>query len=268
MIEWNVNPEIISFGIVSIRWYSMMFMISFLLGIFIFKWIYKIERKPEKDLDELLLYMLVGTIVGARLGHCLFYDPAYYLGNPLKILKVWEGGLASHGATIGILLALYIFVRKKSGYTYLWMLDRMSITVALAGCFIRLGNLFNSEILGKPADVAWSFVFTRVDQVPRHPTQIYEALAYLSIFFFLFISYKNKKEKIEYGWLMGWFFFLIFGFRIFVEYFKENQSGFEEGMILNMGQILSVPLVIIGTFFIFRAIKNRKQLLNDASKKG
>jgi len=265
MIEWSVSPEIVSFGFVSLRWYSMMFMISFLLGIFIFKWIYRIENKPEKDLDELLLYMLLGTIVGARIGHCLFYDPVYYLSNPVKILKVWEGGLASHGATLGILLALYIFVRKKANYTYIWMLDRMSITVALAGSFVRLGNLFNSEILGKPADVAWSFVFIRVDQIPRHPTQIYEALAYMAIFLFLFFSYKEKREKTENGWLMGWFFILIFGFRIFVEYFKENQSGFEQGMILNMGQILSIPLVMTGAFFVLRAVQSRKGVDKNSS---
>lgn len=252
MVEWSVSPEIFSIGFISIRWYSLMFMLSFLIGIFIFKWIYKIENKPERDLDELLLYMLVATIVGARLGHCLFYDPGYYLSNPVKILKVWEGGLASHGAAIGILLALYIFVNRKKNYSYLWLVDRIVITVALAGFFIRLGNLFNSEILGKPAELPWSFIFTRVDNIPRHPTQLYEAFAYLIIFNILFSIYKKKKAATEHGLLLGLFLIGIFGFRIVVEFFKENQSAFEAGMLLNMGQLLSIPLVIIGIILVAR----------------
>ncbi len=252
MVEWSVSPEIFSIGFISIRWYSLMFMLSFLIGIFIFKWIYKIENKPERDLDELLLYMLVATIVGARLGHCLFYDPGYYLSNPVKILKVWEGGLASHGAAIGILLALYIFTSLKKNYSYLWLVDRIVITVALAGFFIRLGNLFNSEILGKPAELPWSFIFTRVDNIPRHPTQLYEAFAYLIIFYILFSIYKKKKAATEHGLLLGLFLIGIFGFRIVVEFFKENQSAFEAGMLLNMGQLLSIPLVIIGIILVAR----------------
>lgn len=252
MFEWDVSPEIFSFWIITVRWYSLMFMLSFIIGIIIFKWIYKRENKPEKDLDELLLYMLAGTIVGARLGHCLFYDPAYYLSNPVKILMVWEGGLASHGAAVGILLALYLFVKKKENYSYLWLVDRIVITVALAGCFIRLGNLFNSEIIGKPADVPWSIIYTRVDNIPRHPTQIYESLAYLIIFLILFFIYKKKGARSEPGLLFGLFLIGVFGFRIFVEQFKENQSGFEESMFLNMGQILSIPLVIFGIYLVYR----------------
>lgn len=259
MFEWDVSPEIFSFWIITIRWYSLMFMLSFVAGIFIFKWIYKREGKPEKDLDELLLYMLVGTIVGARLGHCLFYDPVYYLSNPLKILHVWEGGLASHGAAIGILLALHLFTKKRRNYTFLWMVDRIVITVALAGCFIRLGNLFNSEIIGKPADVPWAVVYTRVDMIPRHPTQIYEALAYLTIFIVLFLIYKKKGARSEPGLLFGIFLIGVFGFRIFVEQFKENQVGFEEELALNMGQILSIPLVIAGIYLVYRALTSTSE---------
>jgi len=146
MIEWNVDPEILSIGFVSIRYYSLLFMLSFIAGIIIFHYIYKNENKPKEDLDPLLIYMMVGTIVGARLGHCLFYDPGYYLSNPIQILKVWEGGLASHGAAIGILLSLYMYSKTHPDQPFLWLVDRIVITVALAGFFIRMGNLFNSEM--------------------------------------------------------------------------------------------------------------------------
>ncbi|MEJ2543846.1 MAG: prolipoprotein diacylglyceryl transferase [Calditrichaceae bacterium] len=178
MIEWNVNPEIFHIGFISIRYYSLLFMLSFILGIAIFHGVYKRENKPKEDLDPLLIYMMLGTVIGARLGHCLFYDPSYYLSNPIKILKVWEGGLASHGAAIGILLSLYLYSRKHPDQPFLWLVDRIVITVALAGFFIRMGNLFNSEIIGKPTDVPWAFKFIRAQVpdplTPRHPTQIYE----------------------------------------------------------------------------------------------
>jgi len=266
MIEWNVDPEIVRIGFISLRYYSLMFMLSFGIGIYIFHWVYKRENKPKADLDPLLIYMLFGTIVGARLGHCLFYDPAYYLSHPIKILHVWEGGLASHGAAIGILLSLYLFSRKRPDQPFLWVVDRMVITVALAGCFIRLGNLFNSEILGKPADVPWAFIFVRVDQIPRHPTQIYEALAYLVIFLILFYIYKKRGANTARGYLLGLFLALIFGFRFFVEFFKEIQSDFEAGMTLNMGQLLSIPAVI-GGLILFLKAKEPTEPAGGQSKK-
>lgn len=253
MIEWDVSHEIIRLGFISIRYYSLLFMLSFVIGIYIFHWIYKRENKPKEDLDPLLIYMLLGTVIGARLGHCFFYEAGYYLSHPLKILKVWEGGLASHGAAVGILLSLYLYSRKRPDQPFLWVVDRMVITVALAGCFIRLGNLFNSEILGKPTDVAWAFIFRRVDNIPRHPTQIYESLAYLLIFIILFFIYQKKGAKTARGYLLGLFLVLIFGFRFFVEFLKENQSTFEEGLILNMGQILSIPAVLGGLILIIQA---------------
>ncbi len=257
MIEWTVDREIFSIGFITIRYYSLFFLISFVLGIVIMKRIFRIENKPEIDVDDLLVYMMIGTVIGARLGHVLFYGSDYYFNNPIEILKVWNGGLASHGAAVGILTALYLFIKNKKIYNYLWLIDRVAISVALAGFFIRSGNLFNSEIIGKPTDVPWAFIFSKyVDNVPRHPTQLYEAFAYLLIFVILYKLYDRKREKSAPGFLFGLFMALIFGFRFFVEFFKENQEAFEAGMALNMGQILSIPLVLLGIYMVVTS-KNR-----------
>lgn len=255
MIIWDVSPDIIKLGPITIRWYGVLFAAGFVIGLKIMQYIFKIENRKEKDLNDLFWYMIISTIVGARLGHCFFYAPEYYLSHPIDILKTWEGGLASHGAAIGILFALYLFVKKHKDFTYLWIVDRIVITVALAAVFIRTGNLINSEIIGKPTDVAWSFVFTAVDNIPRHPTQLYEIIAYLICFIILIVLYVKQKEKIREGLLLGIFLIIIFGFRIFVEFFKENQSAFEAGMALNMGQILSIPLVVAGIYLLVRKEK-------------
>ena len=264
MFEWNVNPEILHIGFFSLRWYSLLFMSAFIAGIYIFRWIYRREGRPVEDIDQLLIYMLIGTVVGARLGHCLFYDPVYYLSNPIEILMVWKGGLASHGAAIGILIALYYFSKKRPDQPYMWLVDRIVITVALAGFFIRMGNFFNSEIIGKPTDLPWAVILKRVDNIPRHPTQIYEALAYLSIFFILLNLYKKKGAQTKRGELLGLFLILVFGFRFFVEFLKETQSAFEQGLPLDMGQILSIPAVIAG-FYLY--IKRKEPLPVPAAKK-
>jgi prolipoprotein diacylglyceryl transferase len=255
LIEWNVSPEIVSIGPITLRWYGLLFALSFIVGLQIFAWIFKKEGKKEKDLNDLLLYMILGTVLGARLGHCLFYNPSYYLSNPLEILMVWKGGLASHGAAVGILFSLYLYSKKKADQSFLWIVDRIVIVVALSGFFIRMGNLFNSEIIGKPTDVAWSFVFTSVDNIPRHPAQLYEALAYLAIFIILFNIYRLKNIKLNEGFLFGLFLVLVFGFRFFVEYFKKEQEIFEQNMMMNMGQLLSVPLVILGIYILIRSRK-------------
>ena len=259
MIHWNVNPEIFRIGFVAVRWYSLLFMLAFVAGIYIMNRIYKYEKKPVEAVDHLLMYMLFSTVIGARLGHCFFYDPAYYLSNPLKILMVWEGGLASHGAAIGILIGLYLYSKKYKDQPFLWLVDRVVITVALAGAFIRTGNLFNSEIIGAPTDLPWAFVFDRVDQIPRHPSQIYEALAYLIVFVILYRLYMKQKGKTPNGQLLGLFLILVFGFRFFVEFVKANQEPFEQGMALNMGQILSIPAVLAGFWLLFRIRIKRTQ---------
>ncbi len=254
MIHWNVDPEIFSLGFIHIRYYSLMFLLSFGLGVYFMKKFFDYEHFDPLDVDDLLMYMMAGTIIGARLGHVLFYAPDFYFSHPLEILMIWRGGLASHGAAVGILLALYFFSKKK-GYDYLWLVDRIVVVVALAGGFIRLGNLFNSEIVGKPTDLPWAFIFERLDNVPRHPTQIYEALAYFAIFIFLYNTYMQKKERTPRGLLFGYFLIGVFGFRFFVEFYKEVQEAFEQSMTLDMGQILSIPLVLLGIYFLATAAK-------------
>lgn len=257
-IEWSVSPEIFHLGPISVRWYGFLFAMAFVAGYVIMSWIFKKEGRPGTDLEQLSVYMIFGTVIGARLGHCLFYNPEYYLTHPIEIFKVWEGGLASHGAAIGILISLYLFSNKKKNYPLLWVLDRIVIVTALGGSFIRLGNLFNSEIIGKPTDVSWAFIFSSVDELPRHPTQLYESLAYLIIFIMLFLIYYKGIEKNRRGLLFGLFLVLVFTFRFFIEFLKENQTGFEARMTFNMGQILSIPFVLIGLFFILKSFKVEK----------
>ncbi len=257
-IHWGVSPEIFTFGALKIRWYGLLFALAFIIGYQIMTWIFKVENKNLKDLESLTITMIIATIVGARLGHCLFYDPEYYLLNPVEILKIWQGGLASHGAAIAILIGIWIFTRKRRNFTYLWVIDRIVIVVALAGFFIRTGNFFNSEMIGKPADVPWAIVFERFDNVPRHPGQLYEAVSYLVIFIFLFFMYKKQKQNIPDGLLFGLFMTLVFTARFIIEFFKINQVPFEATIPLNMGQWLSIPFIIAGIYFIYRSQKNKK----------
>jgi prolipoprotein diacylglyceryl transferase len=220
--------------------------------------IFKNENLSETLLDKLTIYMAVGTIVGARLGHCFLYEPGYYLAHPLEILAIWHGGLASHGAAAGILIAVGIFsYKEKKGY--FWTLDRIAIVVALSGFFIRMGNLMNSEIYGIETTVPWGFVFLRNGEIaPKHPTQIYEALAYLFIFFLLFGIYWKKKGKHIEGSLISLAVVLIFIARFFIEFLKEDQVAFEKAMKsdigLNMGQLLSIPFIIVGCLGLIASI--------------
>ncbi|MBL7137772.1 MAG: prolipoprotein diacylglyceryl transferase [Bacteroidales bacterium] len=258
-ITWNPNPEIFRIGSLAVRWYGVLFALGFVFGYLILQRMFRKEGVPLKVLDSVTTYMIIGTLIGARLGHCLFYEPDYYLSHPLRIFAIWEGGLASHGSAIGIVGALIIFsiVKKRP---FLWVIDRVVIVVALAGCLIRLGNLMNSEIFGHVTTLPWGFIFTRAlnpleAEDPRHPTQIYEALSYLLIFFYLIWYYYRKNGKPELGFLFGMFLLLIFGIRILIEFVKEPQVGFEATMALNMGQWLSIPFVLAGVYFVVRAKK-------------
>lgn len=200
--------------------------------------------------------MIISTIVGARLGHCLFYEPEIYLSDPIKILFIWQGGLASHGAAIGIIFGLWLYVKRQQDITLMWILDRIVIVVALAGCFIRLGNFFNSEILGIEATIPWAVIFSRIDDVPRHPVQIYEALSYLAVFFILNSLYNKYKSASPKGLLFGLFLSLIFGARFILENFKTAQASFEADDSLKMGQLLSIPFILLGIYFIIKSKKN------------
>lgn len=249
-INWNIDPEIFSLGPFTVRYYGLMWAMAFYLGYVVFNRFVKREHLSEVFLDSLTVYMVVGTVIGARLGHCLFYEPSYYLSNPLEILKIWQGGLASHGAAIGILIALYLFARKHK-VPMIYVVDRVVITVALGGAMIRLGNLMNSEIYGVETTLPWGFIFVRNHELfPKHPTQLYEALAYLLIFVVLYWYYGRKKGKTPTGFIFGVFLILLFAARFLIEYVKEPQVEFEKTMALNMGQWLSVPFIVAGVFFI------------------
>jgi len=259
VIPWDVNPEIFRIGSFAVRWYGLLFASSFLFGYIIMNKIFRNEGLGEGVLDRLTVYMAVGVIVGARLGHCLFYEPGYYLSHPLEILKIWHGGLASHGAAIGILIALWLFVRKeKKDYT--WIIDRIAIVVALSGFFIRMGNLMNSEIYGVETTLPWGFVFLRNGETaPKHPTQIYEALAYLAIFILLYRIYWRKKGEHIQGLLISLLMILVFTARFFIEFLKEPQVEFETTMKLDMGQWLSIPFVIAGFVWLYFSLRAKKR---------
>lgn len=258
VIPWDPDPEIFRIGSFAVRWYGLLFASSFLFGYIIMRRIFRNEGLDENVLDRLTIYMALGTILGARLGHCFFYEPAYYLKHPAEILKIWHGGLASHGAAIGILIALWLFVRKeKKGYA--WVLDRIAIVTALAGFFIRMGNLMNSEIYGVETTVPWGFVFLRNNEyVPKHPTQIYEGLTYLLVFFLLYFYYWRKKGNVYQGMLISIFLILVFTARFFIEFVKEVQVPFESAMTLNMGQLLSIPFVLMGIIGLYLSIRFKK----------
>ena len=256
-IHWHMNPELFSIGPISLRWYSLLFVSGFILGWFIFKGFFKRERIPETLLDPLLYTLLIGTIVGARLGHCLFYQPDYYLGSWegfKEIFMPWKGGLASHGGTIALVIAMWWFARhygRKHDFDFVWIVDHLAIAVCFAACFIRLGNLCNSEIYGDVTSLPWGFIFElRGETEPKHPTQLYEALSYLILGVVLILLYKYRLDKMYRGTFIGLFFTILFGMRFLIEFIKEPQVGFEEDMVLNMGQWLSVPFILLGIGFL------------------
>lgn len=256
---WNVDPVLFSWGPVTIRWYGLFFALGFFQGFLILKWMFRREGKPPEDLDDLFLYVFLGVLVGARLGHCLIYDPQYYLSNPLEILKIWKGGLASHGGALGVLLAGYYFAKRKQGYTLLGMLDRGAVPLATVAFFIRMGNLFNSEIYGLETTVPWAFVFERVDALPRHPVQLYEALTYLLISGLMVYGYLKWVGRMADGFLIGVYLVLMFSSRFYLENFKTRQASYEADYILSVGQWLSVPFIAAGIFLILRAWLARRQ---------
>lgn len=256
-IHWHMNPELFSIGSISLRWYSLLFVSGFILGWFIFKGFFKRERVPETLLDPLLYTLLIGTIVGARLGHCLFYQPDYYLGSWegfKEIFMPWKGGLASHGGTIALVIAMWWFAKhygRKHDFDFVWIVDHLAIAVCFAACFIRLGNLCNSEIYGDVTSLPWGFIFElRGETEPKHPTQLYEALSYLILGVVLILLYKYRLDKMYRGTFIGLFFTILFGMRFLIEFIKEPQVGFEEDMVLNMGQWLSVPFILLGIGFL------------------
>ena len=294
-ITWNVNPVIFHLGGLQIRWYGLLWALGFFIGYYVMQRIYRKEKMTEDSVFDLLMYMLVSTVIGARLGHCLFYQPDVYLAHPLEILKVWEGGLASHGGAIGILIGLWLYVRhynkskkkkeEKQRITYIWILDRIVVAVCLVGALIRLGNVFNHEIYGTPTSLPWGFVFLRgaeqfcgtfdnytpclawdapcppSEWLPCHPTGLYEAFFCLvAMGILLWMYYKRDLGNRQPGLMFGTFLVIIFGSRIAIEFLKNVQVDFERNMVFDMGQWLSVPFVIVGIVMIVWSFSQRKKL--------
>ena len=357
-ILWDQSPEIWPHSAIPLRWYGLFFAMAFFLGQIVISHIFKREGKPDSDVDALTYYMIGATVIGARLGHCLFYQPDFYLANPIEILKIWEGGLASHGATVGIIVAMWLYTRKRPDQSWLWILDRIVIVVALGGSFIRMGNLMNSEIVGKPASLPWSvvfanpahqailkmegnrikslsinrdpsgkdttvngktyvplvfdFVFER-DQMqgssvmafltssvphaiessngsephilytpamarptegfdekglqtlrfhafglPRHPAMVYESISTFLLFLLLFMAWRQNVGRLPEGRLFAIFVIVLFSLRFAYEFLKENQVDFESALPLNMGQILSIPMVLGGLWLLLRTFRKKQ----------
>ena len=268
-ILWNPDVEAFHILGLSIRWYSLCWLIGLLLAYFIVQRLYKQQKIKDELFDPLFLYCFFGILIGARLGHCLFYQPEYYLTSVKHFIEMivpihfmvgggWKfvgyEGLASHGGTIGLIVALYLYYRRTR--LNLWqVLDNIAIATPITACFIRLGNLMNSEIIGKVTDVPWAFIFERVDKVPRHPGQLYEAIAYFVFFFVGRWFYRKHPQRVGTGFFFGLCLTLIFTFRFFIEYTKDIQVNFESGMLFNMGQILSIPFIIIGIYCMCRKQK-------------
>ena len=264
VVHWHIDPAILHIGNFELRWYSLLFVSGFILGWFIFKWFFQREKIDTKLLDPLLYTLLICTIVGARLGHCLFYQPDYYLGSWKgfwEIFMPWKGGLASHGGTIALLLGMWWFAKhygKKHDFDFVWLLDHLAIAVAFAGAFIRFGNLFNSEIYGDVTNLPWGFVFElRGETEPKHPTQLYEGFTYLLLGFALIALYKNRLDKMWRGEFIGIFLLVCFGSRFLIEFIKEPQVDFEKTMLLNMGQLLSIPFILLGIGFLIWAFAKK-----------
>ncbi|NKQ40263.1 MAG: prolipoprotein diacylglyceryl transferase [Sulfurovum sp.] len=250
---WDIDPNILKFGALQLRWYGVLFVGSFFIGLAIMQWIYKREGKDPKVLDNFLIYIVVGVVVGARLMHCFAYEPDYYLSNPVEILYVWKGGLASHGGMLGAILALYMF-SKRYKKDFVWLLSRVAIAGMVTAAFVRIGNFFNSEILGLETTKPWAVIFARVDNLPRHPVQLYEASAYLIILLILLWIYRKASFDFATKILPGVFLLLLFGARFLIEYTKTEQADYNTIVPLTVGQMLSVPFVILGLLWTLWAI--------------
>lgn len=272
IINWNVDSEL--FWITEtfpIKYYGLLFALGMVITFNVVKGIYKKENVPVENLEKVTFYAIIGTLIGARLGHCLFYDPLYYSQNlvemflPIKQINgaykfIGYRGLASHGGTLGVLIALGIYC-KRNKVNFLWLVDRIAIGAPIAAAFIRFGNFMNSEIYGQPTNGTWGIVFQKIDMLPRHPAQLYEAFSYLIIFSILIVVYRSKSIKNTNGQLFGLFLIILFTARFIIEFFKVNQVDFENTMRFNMGQILSIPFVLLGIILIMKS-----KLFNNLSK--
>lgn len=262
LFVWDVHPTLFTIGPVEVRYYGLMWALGFIISAYIISNIMKREGYPEKTFDSFFWYALLSTVIGSRLGHCLFYAPGYYLTHPIEILYIHQGGMASHGAAVGLLVGLWLFSRKNK-IPYIWSLDRIGILVAISGTLVRIGNFMNSEIFGRPTSLPWGVEFVLSNEwntlykgLPCHPTQLYEALAYLIIFVvFLWLYYRKNLAQRRPGAMFGIFLIALFGIRFLIEFIKNPQEDFEVGMILNMGQLLSIPFIVAGCVLLYRAYR-------------
>ncbi|MGI2168906.1 prolipoprotein diacylglyceryl transferase [Shewanella sp. MF05960] len=254
-IVWDFNPILVSFMGLTVHWYGALFALAIATGFQVLKHMFKKEGLDVESLDNFLVYCVVGIIVGARLAHCVFYDPGYYFANPLKILAIWEGGLASHGGGLGAILALYYYQRQVK-LPFLFLLDRLAISTAIFGFFVRMANFANSEILGEPTTQPWGIIFKRIDMLPRHPAQLYESLAYLLIFIGLYAIYKYTNMKQKHGAIFGVFLVSVFSARIAIESVKVSQAAYHESM-LSAGQWLSLPFLLTGVVLLVMAYRKQ-----------
>ena len=275
-ITWNPDIVALDLGFFAIRWYSLCWAIGLVAVYLLMHRLYRQQKIREEQFEPMFMYCFLGILIGARLGHCLFYEPGYYLSHPIEMLlpirnvpgQGWTftgyEGLASHGGTLGLMIALWLYA-KHVKLRFLHVLDNVAIVTPICACAIRLGNLMNSEIIGRPTNLPWAFIFERVDSLPRHPGQLYEALCYAIFFGIHWFFYRRCPQKVGSGFFFGLCLFLIFTSRIFIEYTKEKQEAFEEGMLLNMGQLLSIPFVVLGLYCMIRSSRAAEKT-NHASK--
>ena len=251
---WNINPIAIELGSLKVRWYGLFFISAFMIGQLLLIWMFKREKKDTTLVKKFVLYLMIGTLIGARLAHCFFYQPEYYLAHPIEILFIGKGGLASHGGMLGVILAAYIFALEHK-FSFFWLIARLTIPGTVVATFVRFGNFFNSEILGIPTQHSWGIIFQKVDLIPRHPVQLYEAFASSMLLILLISVYKNSSEKFATRVLPGIFFFTLFLSRFFIEYFKTKQADYTLSTPILTGQLLSIPFIVIGLLWIVWAYR-------------
>lgn len=253
------TPTLDSFGPIQPRWYGLMFAMAFISGYTIAFKLFMDAGKPQEELDRLLIYVLIATIVGARLGHVFFYEAEFYLRNIHLIPQVWTGGLASHGAAIGIIIAMYLYAKRTAGATFWWVADRVVPGVAIGGMFIRIGNFFNSEILGMPTEVPWAIVFERIDMLPRHPSMLYESVLCVIVLASLGWIYFRYNKKPPEGSLFGAFLVILFSGRFLIEFTKETLADFMQDSVFDMGQLLSIPFVLFGAWLLWKKVNWKRE---------
>ena len=254
-LVWNMAPDIVQFGPLRIRWYGLFFALAFLSGYFIMTQIYRREGRSLENLSNLFAYLFFGAIIGARLGHVLLYQPDYYLVHPSEILMIWHGGLASHGGFAGVMIAIFLYLKRYRDMNFLQLADRLAIPCLFAASLIRIGNFFNSESLGTPSNLPWAIVFASVDNIPRHPAMLYEAATYFLAFCALYVAYWKTAVIQFHGRILGITLVICFLARFMIEFVKENQAPFEERLVLNMGQLLSIPFIVAGAYLIYLSCK-------------